>query len=355
MTPRLLLIGTLSLPAVSLVLGASPAMARAASSEGSADEETYLERGVDLRKKGDDEAALHEFRRAYEVSKSGRALAQVALAEQALGHWVDAETHLTEALSHEKEAWIARNKGALGQSLSDIKGHLGSLQLSGGVPHAEVRVNGLPAGELPLTAPLRVLSGSVAIEVRAPGYLPVVRTVFVAARGLSREQVVMVPAAASEVEASPSEVAPRRTAPPAREGQEPSIARHENGGSGWGWARTTGVVLSGVGVLGLGAGVGFLLQRENRASAFNATCSYDGKMVIGGAGCLSKYNDVQTSQRLTIAGFVGGGVFLATGLAFLIFGGGESSTTQAAHSPPGASRWACAPSGNLGAACAVTF
>jgi len=84
MTPRLLLIGTLSLPAVSLVLGASPAMARAASSEGSADEETYLERGVDLRKKGDDEAALHEFRRAYEVSKSGRALAQVALAEQAL-------------------------------------------------------------------------------------------------------------------------------------------------------------------------------------------------------------------------------------------------------------------------------
>src|SRR4029077_15141616 len=110
------------------------------------DEEALIKRGLELREKGDDEGALHEFHRAHELSRSGRALAQVALAEQALGHWTDAEGHLTEAMRRDQEPWIARNMRLLRQALADIQPHLGSLELSGGAGGAEVLINGAHVG-----------------------------------------------------------------------------------------------------------------------------------------------------------------------------------------------------------------
>src|SRR5437763_4760244 len=129
---------------------------RACAQSTAAYEEALIKRGLELREKGDDEAALREFRRAHELSRSGRALAQVALAEQALGHWVDAEAHLTEAMRRDREPWIARNMRLLRQALADIQSHLGSLELSGAAGGAEVLINGARAGTLPLGAALRV-------------------------------------------------------------------------------------------------------------------------------------------------------------------------------------------------------
>src|SRR5262245_7061850 len=61
--------------------------------------EALIKSGVSLREQGKDEAALREFQRAHELSRAPRALAQIALAEQALGRWIDAEAHLEEALT----------------------------------------------------------------------------------------------------------------------------------------------------------------------------------------------------------------------------------------------------------------
>ena len=80
---------------------------------GATDEETLLKQGVELREKGDDQGAMTVFGRAYALSKGARALAQLALAEQALGHWVDAETHLAGALSRGDDPWVTRNKTLL--------------------------------------------------------------------------------------------------------------------------------------------------------------------------------------------------------------------------------------------------
>ena len=167
------------------------ARAHAADGGGGGEEEA-LRRGFELREKGSDEAALAEFQRAYDLKKGARARAQMALAEQALGRWIDAEAYLTEALQQTRDPWIARNRPLLEQALGEIRQHVGSLELSGGTPGAEVRVNGRVAGKMPLDGPLRVEAGSVALEVRASGYLPVVRTINVPANGLAREPITLV-------------------------------------------------------------------------------------------------------------------------------------------------------------------
>ena len=74
------------------------ALARAAQRTDQRSAEEHLTRGVELRRQGQTEQALAEFQRAHAASPSGRTLAQMGLAEQALKRWADAEKHLAEAL-----------------------------------------------------------------------------------------------------------------------------------------------------------------------------------------------------------------------------------------------------------------
>src|SRR5688500_5007277 len=73
--------------------------------------EALLARGNQLRRAGDDEGALPIFKRAYELHKSPRTIAQLGLVEWALGRWVDADEHLTEALKAvNTDVWIRNNR-----------------------------------------------------------------------------------------------------------------------------------------------------------------------------------------------------------------------------------------------------
>src|SRR3954471_17668689 len=80
--------------------------------------DSLIAQGVLLREKREDEAALSLFQRDYQLSRSPRALAQVALAEQALGRWIDAQTHLSRALSQGGDPWIAAKASLLRQALA---------------------------------------------------------------------------------------------------------------------------------------------------------------------------------------------------------------------------------------------
>src|SRR5262245_18190771 len=68
----------------SLVVSACPA--RAGESEATED---AMRRGTEFRRQGEDEKALRVFTKIYQETQSPRALAQMGLAEQALGRWVD--------------------------------------------------------------------------------------------------------------------------------------------------------------------------------------------------------------------------------------------------------------------------
>ncbi len=154
--------------------------------------EVLLQQGLDMRRQQRDAEALQHFQDAYQLNQSAQALAQIALAEQALGSYVDAEAHLQQALAVQGDIWIDGRRAQLSQALGQISAQLGTVELSGGIPGAQVLVNGVERGTFPQAASLRIRAGSAVIEIRAQGYLPVQRTVVVMAGGIARESIQLI-------------------------------------------------------------------------------------------------------------------------------------------------------------------
>ena len=151
------------------------------------------EEGLALREQGKDDAALAKFQEAYRIEPGPRVLAQIALAEQALGHWVDAENHLKSALLASSDPWIAQHREQLEQVLSVIANELGSLEIRCNVVGAQVRVAGRPVGQTPLPSHLRVAESVLSIELSAAGYYPLKQSVTIRQGVLNRADVVLVP------------------------------------------------------------------------------------------------------------------------------------------------------------------
>jgi hypothetical protein len=156
------------------------------------DVDALIKHGIELRKKGQDREALAEFQKALAIQSSPKVLAQVGLAEYALGLWVSAEEHLADALKQDADPWIKRNKPALTEAAAGVAGHLSSVEVWGDPPGADVTVNGKPVGKLPSPPPARVVAGAVSLVVRAAGYEEVTRTLQAGPGELVRENVQMV-------------------------------------------------------------------------------------------------------------------------------------------------------------------
>ena len=134
------------------------------------DVDALIRKGVELRRQGKEREALEQFKRAAEAGKTPRAMGQMALAEQALGLWVQAEEHLKEALAAPNDAWVRKNRKTLDESLATISDRLGTLDVWGTPEGAEVQINGEAAGTLPATGSVRVTAGIVSVAVRAKGF-----------------------------------------------------------------------------------------------------------------------------------------------------------------------------------------
>jgi hypothetical protein len=177
--------------------------ATVAHADAAADAEALIAQGIELRRQGKDAEALALFKQAAETHSTPRALAQMGLAEQALGRWVEAEEHIKLALEHPNHPWISRNRETLTRSLAAVGERLGSIELTCDVAGAIVTVNGKPAGQTPLSAPLRVVAGTVVVELSAEGFHPMTRSLQINAGSLARENVTLVPMRAAVVTPTP--------------------------------------------------------------------------------------------------------------------------------------------------------
>ena len=187
------------------------ARAGTAWAEAADTEEALIHRGIELRKQGNDRAALEEMQRAYAIEHAPRAAAQLGFAEQALGLWPDAEEHVHEALTATGDAWVRKNRTTIEAALATIRAHVGRVQIDGGEPGAQVTVNGRPVGSIPLRDSVPVNAGPVDVEVRASGYAPALKTVNVAAGELTRVSFTLLPAA--EASARPRQPPPFQPGP----------------------------------------------------------------------------------------------------------------------------------------------
>lgn len=254
-----------------------------------------VKEGLKKRATLEDKDALALFRRAHELCPKPRYLAQLGLAEQALGLWILAESHLAEALTATDDAWIDKHRPDLNGALEAVGGHLGYLEVeleAGSAKEAELLLDGRPVGALPLVAPLRVVAGTVAVEVRAKGFIPVMRPVLVPKGGRARERIVLVALAA----------------PPVSQAQPATRL---------GLWRKLGIIGVAVGGAALGGGVAAQGVREQNARAFNADPACSGSGGEYPSICQDRFTRIIHAERWAVAGYVVGGTLAAGGFVLL--------------------------------------
>jgi hypothetical protein len=336
--------------AVAVVLSAMAASPARADSHDDAEADAAIKRGVELRRHAKDQDALEEFRKAYALVKSPRALAQVGLAEQALGRWADAENDLAEAMASKSDPWIRKNLSTLSGAVDVIRNHLGSLDVIGPAG-AELLINGHSAGTLPLAKPVRLPIGSLTIEVRKEGFFPVTRPVSVAAGELTRESVDLQPVPAKP----PAIVQGGGIEPPPPPLPPPPPPDDHAGGS---WQRTLAWIAGGGAVVGIGVGVVELLIKQSKDSDLKSNnCTINSSTGTASSDmCASLATSRDSARIAAIVGFsAGGALAIASALLFVT---SSPSSSHASSSSPARTALVCAPSllaGGATATCQLRF
>lgn len=281
------------------------------------DDDALIREGIAQRRAGDDRAALKSFQRAYEIKQTPRALGQIGLAEQAIGHWAAADRHLRQALQSTNDPWIGKNRGSIEEALGVIASHVGQLDVSGTPSGAEVRIDGELAGQLPLPGPLTVTAGGVALEVRAPGHVPIVRATTVGARALTREAFTLQPIAptagggsamATPLATGSTEAAFHSQASVKGGNRETELAAGsevaaapDDSGSG---RRLMALGSAGLAAASLAFAIVEHLSWQNKANEFSGRrdcgTTFPEK---GGAGCSRLYDDGQQARTLAFIGY----------------------------------------------------
>lgn len=180
-------------------------MAAPAASAQHSDSDLLLRRASERCRRGDVDGARALFDEIFSNDPSAHTLGEMALCEQRAGRWVEAETHLSDALEQPDDPWVRRHQGTLQQALADIRQHLGRLSIEGPPDGAELFVRDRRVGTFPMREPLRVVAGIVDVEVRAEGYRPWRRVVEILAGGATQQRVTLDAERPRESAATPHE------------------------------------------------------------------------------------------------------------------------------------------------------
>ena len=327
---------------VCALMGVSVALVAMPRPAAAADADALVKEGVALRREGNDLAALKKFEQANGIEQTPRTLSQLGLAEQALGRWGAADRHLRAALASPADAWIAKNRKSIEQALSTVEQHVGQLEVVGSPAGSEVRVDGELVGRLPLPRAVSATAGSVAVEVRAPGHLPIIRSAQVVVGGVTREsfnlqQVAPETVAVGTPTARPgpaggpvaasagvreSSRTPRAPEPPVYERPEegpPAPSEGDAGSGGMAPGHIAALVAGGLALGALGVGIYEHVTWQNRVTAFkyNSTCDLSSAN-HGSWACNELYNDGQDARTWSLVGYGLAGAFAATALVLYL-------------------------------------
>ena len=144
-----------------------------------------VRRGAALRAEHEDARALELFEQAYREDPRPSTLAEIGLAEQALGRWADAYDHLREALQSD-DAWITSQRPTLDEAFTVISEHVGWVEVLCSAEGAYLTLDGRDAT---LNDRVTVRAGRIVATVEAQGNLPVERELDVAPGAHLRETV----------------------------------------------------------------------------------------------------------------------------------------------------------------------
>jgi hypothetical protein len=255
------------------------------------------------------------FQGAYAAARTPRTAGQLGLSEMSVGYWVQAEAHLAEALDFPTHPWVAKNLDGLRTMLAKARHKIVDITVTGSPTGSEVRVNGHPAGTLPLPKPLRLGEGRIEIQLSATGHKTEVRTL--SAIG-GEKMAIEVNLESESAGGQPKAEQPERPRDQAADGSssrtEPFAAASSETRTGakitWpAWA-TAG---AGVLAFGFGAVELYLWRRDQNAfdthlattPATHHDCGEQEQM-RGGPGCQDLYDGAVRSRTLAVVGFAAG-------------------------------------------------
>jgi tetratricopeptide (TPR) repeat protein len=173
----------LSLPSLTASLPAAAQTAtEAAPATGGNDVEQArqrFQRGAELYKEGSFDAALAEFTRAYQLVPNYRVLYNIAQVQIERHDYAAALQLFQDYLRQGAADVAAERREQVEREITSLKGRVAELSVSSNVEGAELSVDGVLVGKLPLKSPVLVSSGVRRLTLKKPGYPPSERTISV--------------------------------------------------------------------------------------------------------------------------------------------------------------------------------
>lgn len=291
-----------------------PGVAHAAEEEEGASTEasSLIDRGIALRRAGDDEAALPLFVQAEKLEpESTRVLVHLAATYQALGQWEQADRYLMRSLRDPSDPYVKKHQATLAAARRTVDGHIARLRLSGGPAGTQVRLNGKLLGTLPLNDTMRLEAGIYTLEASLPGHYPVTRSVALAGGALAQESVELAR------RDSKREVAPAPAEPAAKVS------------SGTNWLAWT------FGGLAVGAAAGTVYawsKREQHADAWNDNDECLSPTQTRGELCGDELDAGEQAETWMYIGGAATAAFTAAAIGSIWLGGSDEPGTDTALS-----------------------
>jgi hypothetical protein len=306
--------------ALLIAVPAGPAAAQGAQSSKAAREEASnrFRKGIELFKDGDYQAALIEFRRAYELVPSYAVLYNIGQVQFQIQDYASALATFERYLAEGGRQIAASRRAEVEKDIQKLKTRIAQLDISINVPDAELAIDDVPFARGPFVKPLTVSAGRHKLTASRDGYFSTSKVVDLASNDTVKVTLELIernsPQTAPPVDGSRMQPQEDRPTEPART-SEPSPAglprpsEQPRGSFPWvGWV-VTGTFAAGAatfGVLALNASSvleqkreSFLidhddLERDSRkTTAFAITCdALTGAAVI--AGGVSLYFTVRS-------------------------------------------------------------
>jgi hypothetical protein len=338
----------LPFPRAGQLVGLSPGVAWAQD-----DPNKLMDEGLVLRRQNQNEEAARLFLKAYQLTKSPRAVAHLGTTEYALQHFLEAEVHLAEALRTRNDPWIEERRSKIKQTLDWTRAKLGWLTVAGRPAGAEVEIGGRTIGRLPLREPIRLEAGEIYVRVSADGYESYRRSVMV-----PTEQTTNVVVELDKVDAPMTarghDSGGGSAPPPAYD------VRGSSGSAANNWRWPAAWVSAGFAVLLTGAGATFLLIHNSKVNEFSNYRDPKTKRLqcttaltdSGNGPCPGLLAEANQAKTIMIGSFIGASA--AAILATVLFATAPSTPEHVAVAP----RLMCAPdflNGSSGATCQYRF
>jgi hypothetical protein len=312
MKTRVALIAFLALAPLSTSFDAMAAAPEAPKEDPAAVDEARqrFQKGVQLFKEFSFEAALAEFRKAYQLAPSYRVLFNIAQVHYELHNYVDALKAFRQYLNDGGPEIPTDRRTQVEADVRKLEGRVGYVEVVANVDSGQVSIDDVPVGQLPIKVPILVNPGVRRVSVTKPGFGTTARNVTIAGGDHAQVQLELTEAVASSRVARDEEKK-RREPPPSK----PKTAM---------W-----VSLAATGALGIGAGVFGLLAQDSKRDFEQQLGVYPTTKADVDSARSTMQRNAAITDGLAAAAIVAGGLTIY----FAVSGGGSKETATASHGP----------------------